>query len=135
MFHLRNLYEYVSTTGQTNLYGFPFFKQERTKLTKAIFLTSQTYHLKSPPQWNQEQIIAVMEALVNTKSVFLIYEDVCEKHGRLVVDSMIKHNLLQLCPTRYCSFDLPNQPEHQEIVTAESVCGRIAMEDVVKRFK
>lgn len=116
MFLLRNLFEYVTISGSTDLHGFPYFKQERTKFIKAIYPSYLGHYLKSTPQWNQEQIILVMKELVNAKSGFLIYDDLCKEYGRSVIDSMIEHNILHLRPTSYYSFDLPNQPKTKKLL-------------------
>ena len=104
------------------------------QLLQAYYPSYQGHFLKSVPQWNESKIIAVMQKLVKAESGFLIYDDLCKEHGRSVIDSMIEHNILHLRPTNYCSFDLPSQPKHKAIVTAESACGRIAMEDVLKEL-
>ena len=135
MFLLQKLCEYLTLSGSTNLYGFPYFVQERMKLIKAYYLSYQHHFLKSAPQWNESKLIAVMQKLVKAESGFLMYDDLCKEHGGSVIDSMIEHNILHLRPTSYCSFDLPSQPKHKAIVTAESACGRIAMENVLKELR
>jgi len=72
-----------------------------------------------------------MTQLVQSQSGFVLYDAVCENIGKPAVDSLIQHNAIHLRPTKECSFDLPNQPENQGIVTPESVCGYIAMKHVL----
>ena len=49
MFLLRELSEYVTISGKTNFHGFPYFKQERTKLIKAIYPSDLGHYVKSAP--------------------------------------------------------------------------------------
>ena len=104
----------------------------QTTIAGILSVISGSFPEICPPV--ESKIIAVMQKLVKAESGFLIYDDLCKEHGRSVIDSMIEHNILHLRPTNYCSFDLPSQPKHKAIVTAESACGRIAMEDVLKEL-
>ena len=97
-----------------------------------------SYHVpfydKSRPRWSKDDLIATMNLLVTSPNKFVVYSDLCKELGVAAVDSLLEHNIIHLRPVGLCSYDLTNQPD-QPIVTAESPCGLIAMEDLLKQFE
>ena len=111
---------------------FPYINQEKAKLIKAYY--SSYHHVpfydKSRPRWSKDDLITTMDLLVTSPNKFVVYSDLCEE---LVVDSLIEH-IIHLRPVWLCSHDLTNPPD-QPVVTVESPCGLVAMEDLLKQFK
>jgi len=120
---------------------FPYRVQESAKLFKAYYKQSNFSlydYNKSWPLWEKEHLINIMRKLVCSGG-FLVYSDLCEEFGGAVIDSFIEHNILHLCPTRQCSFDLPasfyNMPLDVPIVTTELACGLYAMRLMFEQLK
>ena len=76
-----------------------------------------------------------MKKIVKSESGFLLYNDLCLHYGRSPIDSLIEHNIIHLRPSSYCSFDLLNQPKDDAVVTAESACGHVAMEVILRKLE
>ena len=110
---------------------FPHVAQERHKLIWAYYQSGKSrLHDKSEPLWNRNDLVYVMKQLVSPPG-FVGYEDLCDKLGALVTDSLIEHNIIHLHPTRRCSYDLPIRDD-VPVVTAQSACGIFAMEHLLK---
>ena len=119
--------------------GFPYVMQETAKLYKAYYRPNEVslYETNKPqPLWTKEDLVIIMSKLVASEG-FLLYHDLCEKLGTMVVDSFIEHNVLHLRPTTLYMYDLPaafySKQIDVPIVTAESACGLYAMRLVLNQ--
>ena len=59
---------------------------------------------KYAPSWKTEDLYSVMRILV--KSGTVSYRSPCKEKGRHAIDSLIKHNIIHLRPTKRGSFDI-----------------------------
>eukprot|EP01066_Platyproteum_vivax_P018698 Platyproteum_vivax@DN7590_c0_g1_i1.p1 len=82
-------------------------------------------------RWTRDQFTAMMKKLVDSKTGFLVYEDLCKEMGRDVVDAFIDNNLLHLRPSRDFAYDLPAHTTKETILTAETPSSLIAMKDML----
>eukprot|EP01067_Filipodium_phascolosomae_P004662 Filipodium_phascolosomae@DN2795_c0_g1_i7.p1 len=77
--------------------------------------------------WTRDQFTAMMKKLVDSKTGFLVYEDLCKEMGDDVVDAFIDNNLLHLRPSRNFAYDLPAHTTEKAILTADTPSSLIAM--------
>jgi len=56
---------------------FPYVQQEKAKLTKAYHLSDHMFQGKSKPRWKKQDLIGVMKSLVESKSGYELYCDLC----------------------------------------------------------
>ena len=111
--------------------NFPYIAQEKAKIAKAFYPQCHVcFQNKSKPRWNKDQLVSTMKMLIESQCGYLLYSDLCTSLNSSVVDSLIEHNILNLRPVGLCSYDLALPGE--AVVTPESACGRIAMEDLLK---
>lgn len=160
MFFLENYHsEYIEMRGEMAPENFSFIGAEKTQLRNALsrsadeksnLLTALYSNLMdriyetngksiSHPDrldsiWTQVQLVTVMKKLTGSKSGFLIYDDLCKEIGKEVIDAMIDHNLLHLRPTKRFSYDLPDSPYDEPIVTAETPASLVAMRHILKNL-
>ena len=64
---------------------------------------------------------------------FLEYDQLCEKFGLEIMDSVIEYNLMHLRPTSALSFDVPLHKI--PIVIPESQAAKVAMENILNMKK
>ena len=99
----------------------------KAKLSKAL--------LTDKMPWNQNQLLSFFKEMVEAKERFLEYNAVCHIYGKLLIDSLLKSNLIHLRPTKCFSYDLTSQMDGVPVVTPETPCGFIAMEELLTEFK
>ena len=127
--HLLKLmfWEQHITNGKIHPRRFFMVAQEKAKLSKAL--------LTDKMPWNQDQLLSFFKEMVEAKERFLEYNAVCRTYGKLLIDSLIKSNLIHLRPTKCFSYDLTSQMDGVPVVTPETPCGFIAMEELLTEFK
>ena len=73
-----------------------------------------------------------MKMITESQYGYVSYSELCKSLGSSVVDSFIEHNILHLQPVGLCSYDLELPAE--AVVTPESTCGHIAMQNLLKKL-
>ena len=140
MFSLENyVAEYSRSKGQLRPTGFSLVRAERAKLTNALFRSgngpASSHTENGEAVWTREQFVTMMKKLTESKSGFLVYNNLCEEMGQKVVDAFIAYNLLHLRPSKDFAYDLPEAPEDLSIVTAETPSSLVAMRRVLEGLK
>ena len=83
---------------------------------------------KSVPFWKTEDLYSVMRKVV--KSGAVSHQTLCKEKGMRVIDSLIKHNIIHLRPTKR---NMGKNRIKGGVVTAESACGLYAMDHMLKQ--
>jgi len=130
--------QYILKLGIMKNKEFEVVRTEKAKLASAYFYETGNQHShyaqggKGLPAWNREKLIQMMEKITRAENGFLFYNSLCREMGDEVVNSFINHNLLHLRPVKDFSYDLPEAPDEEPIVTAETPSSVVAMKQLLK---
>ena len=125
--HLLNKYaaEYYRKKGKLVPEDFSLVIQQGARLVKALLTESA--------EWNEADLLKVMEKLIESENGFLLYDELCKELGEVKIVSLIEANLLHLRPTPELSYDLENAPKKM-IVTADSPTSALAMKLILEEY-
>ena len=125
--HLLNKYaaEYYRKKGKLVPEDFSLVIQQGARLVRALLTESA--------EWNESDLLKVMEKVIESENGFLLYDELCKELGEVKIVSLIEANLLHLRPTPELSYDLENAPKKM-IVTADSPTSALAMKLILEEY-
>ena len=126
-FMLMDMYceQYDINGGSVLPMDFSFVKQQMRRLMSYGLLESQT-------KWTKKDFFTVMTRM--SENGFVVYDDLCDEMTKVVVDALIKTNLLHLRPTHEFVYDLEYKGK-ESILTPTSPSSAAAMKLIVKNKK
>lgn len=122
----RYVAEYCEKKGSLLPERFSCVVIEKTRLVMAL--------LETTDRWSRANLLDVMSQLNEAENGFIMYEKLCNKITKDVVDSMIKANLIHMRPSTDYTYDLEGAPD-EAILTAESPASAAAMKLIVTAEK